>query len=84
MFYVHPQTLGKMIPILTGAYFSDGLVEITHSFPASFQKKSPRPVLQSGLVHSSGGDSHMQGLAEFVFAASCRARDPNLSLGDGW
>eukprot|EP00435_Cladocopium_sp_Y103_P008290 s4422_g2.t1 len=38
------------------------------------------PVLQSGLVFAFGGDNHMQGLAEFVFAAALRARDPELKL----
>jgi hypothetical protein len=37
-------------------------------------------VLQSGLVFAFGGDNHMQGLAEFVFAAALRARDPELKL----
>eukprot|EP00438_Fugacium_kawagutii_P008999 Skav205046 [mRNA] locus=scaffold2506:188942:196067:+ [translate_table: standard] len=39
-----------------------------------------RSVLQSGLVYAFGGDNRMSGLTEFVFAATLRARDPQLRI----
>ena len=49
-------------------------------------KKSPcslervRHVLMSGLVYTFAGDSQMQGLVEFVFAATLRAHEPSLRV----
>lgn len=48
--------------------------------PGLEQPRIPRSVLQSGLVYAFGGDNRMSGLTEFVFAATLRARDPQLRI----
>ncbi|CAK8985307.1 unnamed protein product [Durusdinium trenchii] len=57
-----------------GQTMSKGVLDICHIFLPQL------PILQSGLVYAFGGDSHMQGLAEFVFAAALRGHDPSLKL----
>ena len=61
-------------------YNLDYLVNFLKKKRTKKRTKNDRPVLQSGLVFAFGGDSHMQGLAEFVFAACLKARDPELKL----
>ena len=47
---------------------------------ASLSSDQLRPVLMSGLVYTFAGDSQMQGLVEFAFAAALRSHEQTLRV----
>ncbi|CAJ1373986.1 unnamed protein product [Effrenium voratum] len=66
--------LNKISAMVARGRLPGGILQVTKMFIPNLR------VLQTGLVYAFAGDSHMQGLVEFVFAAALRGHDQALRI----